>query len=128
MTMPFPIEFAIPPGWRAPQPHEAESPVGAVAAVRPEQDAVIAASGEFRPDSARLPGIADESIARVLLVNDSAEASAPEIVQCQAFLAIVDVDSVRPPAGDEKPGDRPPVSGEHPVPRHTRSALPGEDS
>jgi hypothetical protein len=111
--MPFPIEFAIPPGWQAPNPGEEVSPLGTVVAVRPEPGAVIVADGGFRPDEASLPEIAEETVtalraagvgvdvlrrealgsseapgfAQILVTQDDRET-----VQCQAFLAVLDVE------------------------------------
>ncbi|MGC7097366.1 hypothetical protein ACPZ19_22045 [Amycolatopsis lurida] len=112
----FPIEFTMPPGWRTPPPREAESAAGTIVAVRPERAATITSAGEFRPDGASLPEIADEAVAalresdtrvdvlsrtevgtpdspglaQILLVG-GAEAGTQEVVQCQAFLAMPDV-------------------------------------
>ncbi|OXM72492.1 MULTISPECIES: hypothetical protein [Amycolatopsis] len=114
-SMPFPVGFAVPPGWRPPEPAETGSPLGTVACVRSEPDAVIAAGGGFRPGDASLAEIAGESVrdlresgatvdvlqhtavgtagapglAQVLLVRAPAAA---EVVHCQAFLALHDTE------------------------------------
>ncbi|GAA3799348.1 hypothetical protein [Amycolatopsis tucumanensis] len=114
-SMPFPVGFAVPPGWRAPGPSETGCPLGTVACVRSEPAAVIAAAGGFRPDGASLPEIAAESVrdlresgavVEVLRRTEVGAAGSPglaqvlrvhapgaaEVVQCQAFLALHDVD------------------------------------
>jgi hypothetical protein len=106
MTMSFPIEYTIPAGWRAPEPGEAGSPLGAVVAVRPEQAGVIVADGGFRDDDESLRQIAEATVAalgddvEVLRQEEMGTPEAPgyaqllrvgETVQCQSFLAVLDV-------------------------------------
>ncbi|UJW32040.1 hypothetical protein L3Q67_43970 [Saccharothrix sp. AJ9571] len=178
--MSFPIEFTMPPGWRAPRPQEAESSAGTVVAVRPERAATITSAGEFRPDGAGLPEIADEAVAALIepgarvdvlsrtevgapdspglaqiLLLGGAEAGTQEVVQCQAFLAMLDVGggsvravlrfvltTTRQQAGalvgdfqqflatvhltaGSVEQDEQPAAGPQ-APRHTRSGSPGE--
>ena len=110
--MEFPIEFTIPPGWRTPV-DGTSSALGTVVAGRPEHDAVIVADGGLRPDKASLAEIAEETVtairesgtvvevlhreelgtaaspgfAQILLARDAAET-----VQCQTFIAMLDLD------------------------------------
>ncbi|MFF5987023.1 hypothetical protein [Prauserella flavalba] len=110
MTMPFPLEFRIPDGWRAPSAREAEVPDGVVSAVHPESAATITAAGELRADETGLPELADEAVAELRRSGASVEVLnrtevgtpdspglaqillvGPETVRCQAFLAMVDI-------------------------------------
>ncbi|UVS79629.1 hypothetical protein [Actinokineospora sp. UTMC 2448] len=105
---PIPIEFALPDGWRLPEP--AETSGGTVVAVHPSGGS-IAVSGQFRPDNAQLVDMADEAVARlretgatveVLSRNEVGTAGSPgftqvlrlvgqDVVQCQVLLALLDV-------------------------------------
>ncbi|QKW09518.1 hypothetical protein HUT18_27125 [Streptomyces sp. NA04227] len=68
-TLPVPIKFALPEGWRAAPPDEVNAPGAAFVAGHLPPDAGftsnITIDGEFRPDSATLPEIADESVKRL---------------------------------------------------------------
>ncbi|TKG71752.1 hypothetical protein [Prauserella endophytica] len=175
-TMPFPIEFVIPDGWRAPSAREAETPDGVVAAVHPEQAATITAAGELMAGETGLPEIADHAIAMLRRSGARVEVLSrtevgtpdspglaqillvgPETVQCQAFLAMVDVEDSRKRAvlrivlttsrdhvealvGDfqrflgtvrlatGEAAQPAPRPEERPVPRHTRAVAPGENT
>ncbi|MEU4040261.1 hypothetical protein [Streptomyces collinus] len=121
-TLPIPIQFDVPPGWRAAPPDEVGAPGAAFVAVHLPSDAGFTANitidGEYRPDAATLPEIADESVGHMdeavtsILVTDRRETGsvdAPgltqtlafsvvvggrshDLVQSQAYLSVLDVD------------------------------------
>ncbi|MET9701479.1 hypothetical protein ACIBCC_13480 [Streptomyces griseus] len=68
-TLPVPIAFALPDGWRAAPPDGVGAPGAAFVALHPHPDAGFTANitvdGAFRPDPATLPEIADESVANL---------------------------------------------------------------
>lgn len=68
-TLPVPIEFSLPDGWRAAPPDEVGAPGVAFVALAPGQVegfiANITISGDRRDDDADLPTIADESVDRL---------------------------------------------------------------
>jgi hypothetical protein len=67
-TIPVPIEFALPDGWRAAPPDEVGSPNVAFVALKPPAvngfTSNITISGEIRPD-APLDQLADEALAKL---------------------------------------------------------------
>ncbi|MFF2578224.1 hypothetical protein [Streptomyces goshikiensis] len=69
-TLPVPISFRLPEGWLPASPPEGpDAPGVAFAAVHPVSDAGFTANitidGEYRPDSATLAQLADESVERL---------------------------------------------------------------
>ncbi|WP_367321342.1 hypothetical protein [Streptomyces sp. HUAS ZL42] len=101
-SLPVPIEFELPEGWRAAPPDEVGARDAAFVAVRLPSDAGFTANitidGEYRPDPATLPEIADESVGRLgqavtsVTVTDRREAGsvdAPGLTQNLAFSAVV---------------------------------------
>ncbi|MBT2487888.1 hypothetical protein J7E96_04945 [Streptomyces sp. ISL-96] len=68
-TLPVPIEFELPEGWRAAPPDEVGAPGAAFVALHPQPDdgftANITIDGEYRPDEATLSEIAHESVERL---------------------------------------------------------------
>jgi hypothetical protein len=68
-TLPVPIEFRLPDGWRPAPPDEVGAPDVAFVALHPEPDAGFTANitidGEYRPDEADLAAIAEESVQRM---------------------------------------------------------------
>ncbi|MEU8767272.1 hypothetical protein AB0C94_09970 [Streptomyces griseus] len=68
-TLPVPIAFELPDGWRAAPPDGVGAPGAAFVALHPHPDAGFTANitvdGVFRPDPATLPEIADESVANL---------------------------------------------------------------
>jgi hypothetical protein len=69
-TIPVPIEFSLPEGWRSVPPDEVGAPEAAfvalhLTAVHQGFTANIAVSGEVRPDDVPLTQLADESLARL---------------------------------------------------------------
>ncbi|MDV7219506.1 hypothetical protein [Streptomyces prunicolor] len=102
-SVPIPIEFDLPEGWRAAPPDEVGAPGASFVAVHLPSDAGFTANitidGEYRPDTATLPEIADESVAHMsqavtsVMVTDRRETGsvdAPGFTQTLAFSAIVD--------------------------------------
>ncbi|MER5179235.1 hypothetical protein ABT009_12840 [Streptomyces sp. NPDC002896] len=101
-TLPVPIEFELPEGWRAAPPDEVGAPGAAFVALHPQPDAGFTANitidGEYRPDAAALTEIADESVERLsqaatsVVVTGRREigsADAPGFTQTLALSAIV---------------------------------------
>jgi hypothetical protein len=101
-TLPAPIEFQLPDGWRAAPPDEVGAPGAAFVALHPEPDAGFTANitidGEYRPDSALLPDMADGSVERLrqtgasVVLTDRREmgsAEAPGLLQKLAVSATV---------------------------------------
>ncbi|MGP3981253.1 hypothetical protein [Streptomyces sp. KR80] len=68
-TLPVPIEFELPEGWRAAPPDEVGARGAAFVALHPQPDdgftANITIDGEYRPDEATLSEIAHESVERL---------------------------------------------------------------
>lgn len=68
-TLPVPIEFELPEGWRAAPPDDVGAPGAAFVALHPRPDdgftANITVDGEYRPDEATLPEIAHASVQRL---------------------------------------------------------------
>ncbi|MEV1047191.1 hypothetical protein [Streptomyces sp. NPDC049916] len=103
-TLPVPIEFRLPEGWRpAARPDGMEAPGVAFAAVHPHADhgftANITVAGEVPPESATLAGLADASAQRLREAVGTVEVSrrrevgsvdAPALTQWLAFPAVVD--------------------------------------
>ncbi|MFE4535114.1 hypothetical protein ACFRKB_08520 [Streptomyces scopuliridis] len=101
-TLPVPIEFELPEGWRAAPPDKVGAPGAAFVALHPRPDAGFTANitidGEYRPDAATLPEIAHESVERLrqattsVVVAGSREvgsADAPGFTQTLAVSAVV---------------------------------------
>ncbi|WP_155058851.1 hypothetical protein [Streptomyces blattellae] len=101
-TLPVPIQFELPEGWRAAPPDEAGAPGAAFVARHPQSDAGFTANitvdGEYRPDAATLPEIAHESVERLSQAVSSVEvighreidsADAPGFTQTLAVSAVV---------------------------------------
>ncbi|MET9832336.1 hypothetical protein ABZ078_24240 [Streptomyces sp. NPDC006385] len=101
-TLPVPIEFELPEGWRAAPPDEVGAPAAAFVALHPQSDAGFTANitidGEYRPDEATLAEIAHASVERLnqaatsALVTGSREigsADAPGFTQTLAVSAVV---------------------------------------
>ena len=76
-TLPVPIEFDLPEGWRAAPPDDVGAPGAAFVALHPHPDdgftANVTIDGAFRPDEATLSEIADESVGRLRQVSTSVE-------------------------------------------------------
>ncbi|MEU3858321.1 hypothetical protein AB0F03_13280 [Streptomyces sp. NPDC028722] len=102
-TLPIPIRFDVPQGWRAAPPDEVGAPGAAFVAVHLPSDAGFTANitvdGEYRPDPATLPEIADESVevmgrsVATVMVTDRREtgsADAPGLTQTLAFSVVTD--------------------------------------
>ncbi|GAA2101896.1 hypothetical protein GCM10009801_75530 [Streptomyces albiaxialis] len=122
-TLPVPVVFRLPEGWSPADPDKVGAPGVAFAALYPELDdgfrASITIDGEYRPDVASLAEIADESVQRMRELADSvevvdrAEVGSPDapgltqvmrfsaqaggarrdLVQVQAYLAMLDVNT-----------------------------------
>jgi hypothetical protein len=120
--LPVRIEFQLPDGWRPAPPDEVGAPGAAFVALHPDPDpdftANITISGAYRPDEASLAEIADESVHRLeqsvgqVRLRNRAEVGtedAPgltqaldlstvindhqrDLVQCQVYLAMKDID------------------------------------
>lgn len=101
-TLPVPIAFELPEGWRAASPDAAGAPGAAFVAVHPRPDAGFTANitvdGEYRPDAATLSEIADASVERMRRAVGSVEvttrretgsAEAPGLTQTLALSAVV---------------------------------------
>jgi hypothetical protein len=101
-SLPTPIEFELPEGWRAAPPDEVGAPGAAFVAIHLPSDAGftsnITIDGEYRPDPATLPQIADESVQRLdqavtsVTVNGRREVGsvdAPGLTQTLAFSAVI---------------------------------------
>ncbi|WP_326610702.1 hypothetical protein OIE62_26290 [Streptomyces scopuliridis] len=101
-TLPVPIEFELPEGWRAAPPDEVGAPGAAFVALHPRPDAGFTANitidGEYRPDAATLPEIAQESVERLSQATASVvvagrrevgSADAPGFTQTLAVSAVV---------------------------------------
>ncbi|RCG25322.1 hypothetical protein DQ392_01980 [Streptomyces reniochalinae] len=102
-NLPVPIEFQLPEGWRPVSRREATASGVVFLALHPQPDAGytanIAVDGGYRPDSAPLTKIADESVHRLrevdstLVVSSRREVgspTAPGLTQKLAFAAAID--------------------------------------
>ncbi|MEU7301875.1 hypothetical protein [Streptomyces sp. NPDC007206] len=100
-TLPIPVQFDVPEGWRFAPPDEVGAPDAAFVAIHLPSDsgftANITVDGDYRPDSATLPEIADESVARmsetvtsVLVVDrrETGSTDAPGLAQTLAFSVV----------------------------------------
>ncbi|MER5894995.1 hypothetical protein [Streptomyces sp. NPDC001876] len=120
-TLPVQIAFELPDGWRATPPDGVGATGSAFVALHPHPDegftANITIDGEFRPDEATLPEIADESVenlrrsaasvevverrevgsedapglTQTLAVSAVAGGSLRNLVQSQVYLSLLDV-------------------------------------
>jgi hypothetical protein len=101
-TLPVPIQFELPEGWRAAPPDEAGAPDAAFIARHPQPDAGftanIAIDGEYRPDATPLSKIADGSVERLTQAATAVEVTsrreigsedAPGFTQTLAISAVV---------------------------------------
>ncbi|MFJ2404941.1 hypothetical protein ACIOUE_26955 [Streptomyces xanthochromogenes] len=102
-SLPVPIEFDVPQGWRPASPDEAGAPGAAFVALHFSPDAGFTANitvdGEYRPDPATLPEIADESVHSMgavsrtpVTVTDRSETGstdAPGLAQTLALSTVV---------------------------------------
>ncbi|WLW51824.1 hypothetical protein [Streptomyces sp. YU58] len=101
-TLPVPIQFKLPAGWRAAPPDAAGAPGAAFVARYPQPDAGftanIAIDGEYRPDETPLSEIADGSVERLALAVTAVEVTsrreigsedAPGFTQTLAISAVV---------------------------------------
>ncbi|MEU0098046.1 hypothetical protein [Streptomyces sp. NPDC006267] len=121
-TLPVPIAFELPDGWRATPPDGVGAPGAAFVALHPHPDAGFTANitvdGAFRPDQATLPEIADESVANLrgsaasvdvaerrevgsedapgltqtLAISAVAGGALRDLIQSQVYLSMLDVD------------------------------------
>ncbi|MEV6104910.1 hypothetical protein AB0M28_09365 [Streptomyces sp. NPDC051940] len=100
-TLPVPIEFRLPEGWRTADPDDIGAPGVAFVALHPQPDAGFTANitidGEFRPDGASLTDIAEESVQRMrgaaetLTVagrREAGSAKSPGLIQRLDFSAV----------------------------------------
>lgn len=124
-TLPIPIEFSLPAGWRAAPPDEVGAPQAAFVALHPRPDngfnANITISGEVRADAATLESMADDSVERVkgfaanvavskrkavgteevpgfaqsVSMTVEIEGRVRDLVQRQLFMAFTDIDDPR---------------------------------
>ncbi|MFF1304086.1 hypothetical protein [Streptomyces sp. NPDC058307] len=120
-TLPVPIKFELPDGWRAAPPDKVGAPGAAFVALYLQPDADFTANitidGEYRPDSAVLPDIADGSVERLretgasvvltdrremgsaeapgllqkLAVSTSLGGTPRDVVQTQVYLSLLDI-------------------------------------
>lgn len=120
-TLPVPIAFELPDGWRATPPDGVGATGAAFVALHPRPDAGFTANitvdGSFRPDAATLPEIADESVenlrhsaasvdvaerrevgsadapglTQTLAVSAVAGGALRDLVQSQVYLSLLDV-------------------------------------
>ncbi|GAA2220411.1 hypothetical protein [Streptomyces nogalater] len=101
-TLPVPIEFRLPDGWRPAPPDEVGASTAAFVALHPGPDsgftANITIDGEFRAGG-RLTESADESVQRLQAVagpvavvsrRETGTEDAPALTQRLAFSAVVD--------------------------------------
>ncbi|WP_037836266.1 hypothetical protein [Streptomyces sp. NRRL S-244] len=76
-TLPVPIEFSLPEGWRAAPPDEVGAPEAAFIALHPHPDsgftANITVDGDFLPDGTTLEELADASVVRVRAMAETTE-------------------------------------------------------
>lgn len=74
-TLPVPIEFRLPEGWRPAPPDEVNAPGVAFVALHPRPDAGFTANitidGEFLSEEATLEGLADASVENLRQVAES---------------------------------------------------------
>lgn len=74
-TLPVPIEFRLPEGWRPAPPDAVNAPGVAFVALHPHPDAGFTANitieGEFLPEEATLEGLADASVQNLHEVAES---------------------------------------------------------
>lgn len=121
-NLPAPITFDLPKGWQVAPPDKLGAPDASFVAVHlPPDDgftANITIDGEYRPDTATLPEIADESVehmdqaASPVVVTDRCEAGSSDapgftqtlafsisvagksraLVQSQAYLSLLDIE------------------------------------
>ncbi|MGK5637649.1 hypothetical protein ACSNOK_04920 [Streptomyces sp. URMC 126] len=74
-TLPVPIEFSLPEGWRPAPPDEVGAPGVAFVALHPEPDAGFTANitidGDVRPDEVALSDLADEAVRRLREIDES---------------------------------------------------------
>ncbi|MFE4638538.1 hypothetical protein ACFRJ1_34910 [Streptomyces sp. NPDC056773] len=124
-TLPVPIEFRLPEGWRPAPPDEVGAPGVAFVALHPQPDsgftANITIDGEYRPDEATLDELADASVELLREAAESVEVAARreigsegapgltqrltfsavaggvrrELVQSQVYLSMLDVHDAR---------------------------------
>ncbi|UWE12665.1 hypothetical protein [Actinacidiphila bryophytorum] len=101
-TLPVPIEFRLPDGWRPAPPDEVGAPDVAFVALYPKPDghftANITIDGDYRPDDSPLADIADESVERMRSIADSVvltgrqevgSEDAPALTQQLSFTAVL---------------------------------------
>lgn len=101
-TLPVPIEFRLPDGWRPAPPDEVGAPDVAFVALHPHPDAGFTANitidGDYRPDDATLTDLADASVQRMREIagsvvvtgrRDTGSESAPALAQQLSFTSVV---------------------------------------
>lgn len=101
-TLPVPIAFRLPDGWRPAPPDEVGAPDVAFVALHPKPDghftANITIEGDYRPDDTPLAGLADESVERMRAIADSVvltgrqevgSADAPGLTQQLSFTSVL---------------------------------------
>nr|WSU77112.1 hypothetical protein OG499_31020 [Streptomyces anulatus] len=122
-TLPVPIAFELPDGWRATPPDGVGAPGAAFVALHPHPEAGFTANitvdGAFRPDAATLPEIADESVenlrgsaasvdiaerrevgseeapglTQTLAISAVAGGALRDLIQSQVYLSMLDVNN-----------------------------------
>jgi hypothetical protein len=116
--LPVRIEFSLPEGWTAAPPDEVGAPGAAFVALHPPAHdgftTNITISGDYRDDDVELETVAGESVARLkksvgevrvltstavdagftqtLGIKSTIEGQPHDLVQCQAYLSMHDVD------------------------------------
>ncbi|MGW1773883.1 hypothetical protein [Streptomyces sp. NPDC002104] len=124
-TLPVPIEFRLPEGWRPAPPDEVGAPGVAFVALHPRPDAGFTANitidGQYRPDEVTLDELAEASVERLREAGESVVVAARreigpegapgltqrvafsavaggvrrELVQSQVYLSMLDVNDPR---------------------------------
>ncbi|RZQ64504.1 hypothetical protein [Amycolatopsis suaedae] len=118
-TLPIPLRFQLPAGWRPAPPEEVGAPGAAFVALQPDRAdgfvANITVDGNLRPDRPELATVADDSVDRlrhtgaveiadrqhvgtdavpglnqVLRLSTTAGGAALDLVQCQVYLGLAD--------------------------------------
>jgi len=120
--LPVRIEFSLPEGWTAAPPDEVGAPGAAFVALHPPAHdgftTNITISGDYRDDAVELETVAEESVARLMKsvggvrvltsaavgaedspgftqtveIKSTIEGQPHDLVQCQAYLSMHDVD------------------------------------
>lgn len=105
-TLPVPIEFRLPEGWRPLPPDQAGAPGAAFVAVHPQPDAGFTTNltidGEYRPDATPLSEFADQSVRHLGTMAEAVKVAARQDLGTEEAPGLTQTLTFSTAVGDER--------------------------